>query len=514
MLRLLVLPIFLLSFLQEVKAQEAIARERWFEVDTGNFRVFSQLSRGQTERAAVELEQWREAAVAVLGPSVVAARDPIHTYVYLFDDEDALRLFAEGEESSYLYSSPRAGFLILTDSDASLDLAQHHYSHFLINNRPIGVPRWYEEGMAAYLSRVRASSGELELRAFRDEQIEFATRLNEVLSLEALLYDDSALASPRLIQIANLKSAMFLHFLLHGHEWEGFPDRRAQLQAYLEFLQEGRTARFAYDQGFTDPLATLERDFDRFLPVFLESGDVHRPLMTLPDQPEREAVEPTADAITLALAELSLHSGKFNGAEVLFGDLVARQSQVGRAFSGLADARRMRVRGPEETMPDVVPLYLQAIAMEDSDPQLYLDYGQYLDTELHDCEKGYSAQERQSMQDDMQTYFARALELAPESPEVNLSYARIFLMEGQDWRQGLEYHRKAFAAMPADGFIMEQAIEYALAAAQYDEARTLITRLARPLHFWGTQPWIADLSNRLQAAERGQAYDVCAASTP
>lgn len=514
MLRLLVLPIFLLSCLQEVKAQEAIARERWFEIDTGNFRVFSQLSRGQTERTAAEFEQWRDAAVALLGPSAASARDPIQTYVYLFDDEDDLRLFAEGEESSYLYSSPRAGFLIVTDSDASLDLAQHHYSHFLINNRPVGVPRWYEEGMAAYLSRVRASSGEIELRAFRDEQIEFASGLNEVLSLEVLLYDDSALASPRLIQIANLKSAMFMHFLLHGHEWEGFPDRRAQLQAYLGFLQQGRTARFAYDQGFDDPLANLEQDFDRFLPVLLESGDIDRPLMTLTAQSEPEVIEPTPDEVTLALAELALHSGKFNAAEVLFGDLVTRQSRVGRAFSGLADARRMRVPGPEETVPDVVPFYLQAVAMDDGDPQLYLDYGQYLDTELHDCEKGYSAQERQAMQDDMRTYFAKALELAPESPEVNLSYARIFLMEGQDWQQGLEYHRKAFAAMPADSFIMEQAIEYALAAEQYDEARAFIARLARPMHFWGTQPWIADLSNRLQAAERGQAFDACAASTP
>lgn len=514
MLRSLVLPIFLLSFLQEVAAQEAIARERWFAVDTGNFRVFSQLSRGQTERTAAELEQWRQAAVSLLGPSAVAASDPIQTHVYLFDDDDVLRLFAEGEESSYLYSSPRAGFLILTDAEASLNLAQHHYSHFLINNRPIGVPRWYEEGMTDYLSRLRADSGEIELRAFRDEQIEFAARLNEVLSLEALLYDDSALASPRLIQIANLKSAMFLHFLLHGHEWEGFPDRRAQLTAYLGFLQQGRTDRFAYDQGFDVPLAALERDFDRFLPMMLESGDIDRSLMTLTEESETEVVEPTPDEITLALAELALHSGKFDASELLFGDLVSRQSQVGRAFSGLADAQRMRVRGPEETVPDVVALYLRAVSLEDSDPQLYLDYGQYLDTELDDCEKGYSAQEKQAMQNDMRTYFTRALALAPESPEVNLSYARIFLMEGQDWQQGLEYHRKAFAALPADSFIMEQAIEYALAGAQYDEARVLIARLARPMHFWGTQPWIADLSNRLQAAERGQVFDPCAASTP
>ena len=368
--------------------------------------------------------------------------------------------------------------------------------------------------MADYLSRVSATAGDVELRAFRQEQVEFAARLNEAVSLEALMYDDSALASPRLIQIANLKSAMFVHFLLHGHEREGFTDRKAQLQAYLDFLWQGRTERFAYDQAFDVPIATLERDFDRFLAVLLESSDSDRSFVSLINQSDTEDFEPTPDQMTLALAELSLHSGKFNAAEVLFGDLVARQSQVGRAFSGLADAQRLRVRGPDETVPEVVPLYIQAVDIDGSDPQLYLDYGQYLDTQLDDCERGYSVQERQRMQVDMRDYFARALNLAPESPEVNLSYARIFLMEGQDWQEGLEYHRKAFAAMPADSFIMEQAIEYAIAAAEYGEARALIARLARPLHFWGIPPWIVELNNRLQTAERGQPFDPCAASTP
>ncbi|MDP1932431.1 MAG: hypothetical protein Q8L60_13340 [Gammaproteobacteria bacterium] len=514
MVRLLVFLIPLISFLQEVTAQEAIARGRWFEVDTGNFRVFSQLSRGQSERRAAELEQWRDAAISILGSAVVPSRDPIQTYFYIFEEENVLRLFAEGGEPSYLYASPRAAFIITTDSNASLDLAQHHYSHFLINNRPIGVPRWYEEGMANYLSRLSINSGDVELRAFRDQEYEFALTLNEVLSLNALLYDDSALASPRLIQIANLKAAMFVHFLLHGHEREGFTDRRTQLQNYLGFLQQGRTERFAYDQAFNVPVSALERDFDRFLETSLTSTDSNRSLMRAAERRNVEAVQPTPDEVMLALAELSLHSGKFNAAEVLFGDLVNRQSTVGRAYSGFADAQRLRLREPEEMEPDVVPFYMQAVAMDDSDPQLFLDYGQYLDTELGDCERGYSVQERLRMQEDMREYFGRALALDPESPEVNLSYAQIFLMEGQDWQQGLNYQHKAFAVMPADSFIMEQAIKYEIAAARYDDARTLIARLARPMHFWGTPPWIAELNNRLQAAERGQAFDSCAASTP
>jgi len=493
-----------------VQAQESLPSERWVALDTANFQILSQLSRAQTERQALALEQWRAAAAQILGEAAVISPDPIPNHVYLFDSNEDLAFFADGAESSYLYSSPRSNFVIIADTDAALDLAQHHYSHFLINNRPIGVPRWYEEGMSNYLSRLQANNGEIVLAPFLREQFELMLTINEVLSLNALLYDDAALASPRLIQVANLKAGMFMHFLQHAHEYEGFVDRRPQLQSYVGFLQQARTDRFAYDQSFDVSLAALEREFDRFLALMTETRERERLLFEFPDEQVPDAEEADSQHVALQLGELALHAGKFDLSAQYFAGLMAQSSPYGRAWSGYADAQRMQERDEGAPAPDVEPLYLQAQSVQSDDYQLYLDYGQFLDTALKDCTAAYAPQERARMQQVMQEQFARALALNPDVAEVTLSYAQLFTLPGADWQQGIALHQQALARLAADSFVLEQAIDYAILAGRFDDARRIITRMARPMHFWGTHPWITALNNKLQAAERGEVYDACA----
>ncbi len=114
----------------------------------------------------------------------------------------------------------------------------------------------------------------------------------------------------------------------------------------------------------------------------------------------------------------------------------------------------------------------------------------------------------------MRSAFTTALSRQPDSAEVNLSYARLFLLPGQDWQDGEPHQRRAFATLPADTYVMEQAIDYAIAAGRFDEARGYITRLARPMHFWGVPDWVADLSTKLNSVEQGLIFDPCASTTP
>ena len=154
-------------------------------------------------------------------------------------------------------------------------------------------------------------------------------------------------------------------------------------------------------------------------------------------------------------------------------------------------------------------LYQRALEMAPEDYQLYLDFGQYYDSLRDNCENPLSPAQLQRAQQGMATHFETALTINPDSAEVNLSNAQLFLFEGEDWQQGLAFQQRAFASLPADTFVLEQAIEYALLAEDYERASALIDRMARPMHFWGTPFWIRDLRNRLQAAERGDPFDPC-----
>lgn len=502
--------------LHSYAADGDLATERWFATKTDNFTIYSQLSKSQTERRASQFENWRDAALQVLGIASTQQQDPIKTYLYLFDDDDDYALFAENNDAAYFFSSPRANFIIAQSSDAGIDMAQHHYAHFLINNAPVGVPRWFEEGMSQYLSRLEANNRNVELQGFRDEDYQLLAALNADYSLDNLLYDDDALASPRLVQIANLKSAMFVHFLRHGQQREGFQDRSGDLQNYLGFLKQGRTERFAYDQAFNLSVRRMAEEFDRFVEEGQSRGDRDLELLEVEGQREFEAYEVTSEEIKLAIAEISLHSARFPLSAYYFETLMQDGEGGGRAFSGFADAQRMDALSSSgvsvegKTSQELELLYQQALEVSPDDYQLHLDYGQYYDNLRDNCEEPLTAAQLQRVQQGMTEHFEKALALNPESAEVNLSNAQLFLFEGKDWQQGLVYQDKAFAALPADTFVMEQAIEYAILAEDYDKANLLINRMARPMHFWGTPSWIRDLRSKLHAAERGEIFDACA----
>jgi len=487
-----------------------LAAERWFAVSTPSFEILSQRSRANTEAQARALEAWREAAAQILSPALTVGPDPIPNYVYLFDNDDDYRQFAEGQDSAYLYSSPRSNFIALSDARSAQDLAEHHYAHFLINNRPIGLPRWFEEGMAHYLSRVRVEDEQVTLLALAREQYELVLEVNDVLSLEEILYDNAALASPRLVQLANLKSGLFVHFLQHAHEYEGFTDRRQQLQQYLGHLQQSRAERFAYDQSFDVSLAVLENEFDRFLQLLSQTREDERSLFASMAVAEFTPEQAPRSQVTLHLGELALHAGRFELSAAYFSALMQEVDAPGRAWSGQADALRMGMGEEGDVAPEVEPLYQQAQTAQPDDYQLYLDYGQFLDTELKDCDASYSPPQREQMLQLMREQFARALALNPESPEVQLSYAQLYSLPGADWRQGVPYHERALSRLAADSFVLEQAVDYAILADRLADARRLVERMARPMHFWGEHPWISALNGKLQAAERGQRWDACA----
>lgn len=520
-MRILSLFLVFVAAMQNLAAQEqTLVAAPWVTVQTEHFDFYSRLSDDRTRQRAMAMEQWRQAALALLGPAAPQAEEPIRTAIYLFDDEGEFALFADNNDPAYLYSSPRINFIIVKNSDAGFDLARHHYAHFLINNTPAGTPRWYEEGMSHYLARLEASREGIELRVMTPQESRLALALSSELNMNDLLYDDAALASPRQIQIANLRSAFLLQFLLHGHEHEGFADRREVLHNYLVLLQQGRQARFAYDQSFKISLRRLGQELDAYLNALQSHPEQARILFPVVDVAQPQVHELQQEEAALALAELALFSGRFPVAKILFESLQGSEVAGGRAWSGYADAMRMSADGQfvaAEGTPvpgNLEALYMQAIEVSPLDHQLYLDFGQYFEAALNDCTRPLSAAEQQRMQTEMTRYFGEAVSLQPESAEVNLAYAQVFLLEENDWHEGLVYQGKAFALLPSDTFVQEQQIEYDIKAGRFDHAEALIARMARPMHFMGDAPWIHEMRERLRAARRGRVYDPCVEVAP
>lgn len=506
---LAVLGWFLVSMCTPAAAQNDLVQQRWMRFDTDHFSVLSQASERQTRRFLRDLEFWRQiASYQIVGSSALQAI-PIPNYVYLFDSEDDFAAFLVGEERGYFYATPRANFMgILLQDEQSLLQARHHYAHFLIRNfSDLRLPRWYEEGLASYLAGVNVDDGLGELARPSAEGYSALAQVSDSIPMGRLLYRDDALASPRLIQFANLKSEALFHYLRHGYEEDAFSDRRAQLARYVELLLEGRSARFAFDQSFDISTAELDAEYVNYLSnsrrprVRVEHGELTPVQISAGDLLD-------ADQVAILLGELGLNSGRLDTAEQLFAGLVEAQTSIARAYSGLGDALRFDLGDVSDQT--IAAYFEQAAALAPADLNIILDLGEYWESELADCDKIYSEARRQSLFTLMQEQFTRAFQVAPDNPEVNLAMAQFYLFPEQDWRLGVSYQERAFAALPADSFIMEQATKYAIAADDFDYAEQLIAEMAQPLHFYGEPDYVSDLRIRLLKKRRNEPYDACA----
>ncbi len=491
-------------------AQLELARDRWLALDTAHFRILSQLSPRRSAQVAAELETWRLAVGRQLGRDEGLPAANVPNLVFLFEDVDDMRHFSAGADVGFHIPTPRANYMAMSmDEDEAWRQGLHHYVHFLLRNfDDLRLPRWYEEALAGYYSRLEIDGEALLLPGYPASINERMADLALELSMERLLYQDAALASPRLIQIANLKSVALLEYLRHGHE-EDFTDRRDALGEYLDHLLAGRDARFAFDQSFRIRPQSLDEELQEFLRN-TRAGDRVVAMLGPRVEFDFESGAADPDRVTILLGELALNAGRLEVAETFFRSLTDRDTTIARAWSGLGDSLRYQDASERENDQQIAAYFDQALALAPDDPEILLDFGEYWEAELEDCDNTWAPARARERLGAAMRVFQRVVEMQPDNPEANLAMGQIHLFSAYDWRDGLAYQQRAFALLPADTFIMEQAAKYAIEAGEFGEAEALITELAQPLHAWGEPDWVGDLRLRLLNKRRGTDYDLCA----
>lgn len=490
-------------------AQQELAQERWWRLETDNFRILSQYSPGRTAEVAAELEIWRQAVGRLLGHAEGLPAAVVPNLVYLFDDFEDFQRFSLQQDAGFHIPAPRANYMAMSlDEDMAWQQGLHYYVHFLMRNFvDLRMPRWYEEGLAGYYSRIEVNGAELYLPAYSSAVNERMAELSEELAMERLLYQDAALASPRLIQIANLKSEALLTYMRHGHE-EGFTDRREHLQDYLGHLLDGRSPRFAFDQSFRIRPERLEEELLEYLRNS-RPNDRRIEAGVLRTEFDFEPIAADPDQVAIQLGELALNAGQLEVAETFFRGLTERDTSIARAWSGLGDSVRYQDESERESDQQIASYFEHATVLEPNNPDILLDFGEYWEAELEDCENEWAPARAQERIAAALRAFERVIAMQPDNAEANLAMGEVFLFEGYDWKDGVEYQRRAFELLPADTFIMEQAVKYAIEAERFDEAERLIAELAQPLHLWGEPDWVSDLRLRLLNKRRGTNYDLC-----
>jgi tetratricopeptide (TPR) repeat protein len=133
-----------------------VAARTWTSVSTPHVEVLTDAGRDVGERVATRLEQLRS-ALAVATPALVVESAPVQ--VIVFRDDAVARPYAprwrglQDEVAGFFHGGPdRRRLLFVDDKGSTPSVAQHEYTHALLDAAFPDVPLWLNEGLAEYFS--------------------------------------------------------------------------------------------------------------------------------------------------------------------------------------------------------------------------------------------------------------------------------------------------------------------------------------------------------------------------
>jgi hypothetical protein len=142
-------------------------KDRWLEVKTANFRLWSDAGERRTRAVGAELEQLRS-GMAHLVPGLTVL-SPCPTYVYVFKDRFAFSPYLfhfQGKRvenlAGYILGEPW-GIYMAIDGDPRTDALhsiRHEYVHHLLHNNYAHLPLWLDEGLAEFYGALHMVDGE------------------------------------------------------------------------------------------------------------------------------------------------------------------------------------------------------------------------------------------------------------------------------------------------------------------------------------------------------------------
>jgi tetratricopeptide (TPR) repeat protein len=244
----------------------------WHEASSDHFVIYADESEKEIRRYSDRLERYYSAMSAVLPSKKIKPSPSNRVTIYVVRSERIVRkLYGSGNDARYVqgFYLPRAGGSLAIippidvagskASESELVLMHEYAHHFMAENVPYLVPRWYGEGFAEYFATARFEKDGavgLGLPAQHRAYELFETR---EVSIERLL-DSKLYAAQKSKDYDNFygRSWLLFHYLFTE------TDRRNQIVDYLNRLNLGEAELPAANAAFGD-LKALDKSLDRYL---------------------------------------------------------------------------------------------------------------------------------------------------------------------------------------------------------------------------------------------------------
>lgn len=311
----------------------SLANQRWFEVRTAHFNLYSCGQTQEVFKLSARLEQFHDAYSLLAGAQAVAS-PPI--VVMAFPDNQSMRPFLplyQGQPinlSGFFERGEDENLIALALSGTnrvSLAVIFHEYTHLLLRRNDRVWPLWLNEGMAEIYATFDATGHEVSfgLPIARHLRLLAETPFLPLADLFAVGHDSPQYNEREHQGIFYAESWLLTHYLMLG----GGPARKAGLGELTRLLHQGQAPGQAFTNAFRTTLPAMEKELRGYL-----------------DRGQFEPIHWTV-GVDLSASRAAVTRG-LTPAEtsVRLGNLLLRIDRLEAAESFFTDARKLAPASP------------------------------------------------------------------------------------------------------------------------------------------------------------------------
>jgi tetratricopeptide (TPR) repeat protein len=244
----------------------------WHEASSDHFVIYADESEKEIRKYSDRLERYYSAMSVVLPSKKIKPSPSNRVTIYVVRNERMVRkLYGSANDTRYMrgFYVPRAGGSLAiippidiagsNASESELVLMHEYAHHFMAENAPYLVPRWYGEGFAEYFATAKFESKGAVGLGLPAQHRAYELFEGKDVSIEQLL-DSKLYAAQKSKSYDNFygRSWLLFHYLFTD------PRRREQLVDYLNRLNEGEVELTAATAALGD-LKALDKALDSYL---------------------------------------------------------------------------------------------------------------------------------------------------------------------------------------------------------------------------------------------------------
>ena len=462
---------FLVHAAPELHAK-GLEEQSWIELQTESFRIRSSLKEKHTIELAGHLEAFRYVVSVITGSEHLGTPTDV---LMLRHRRDYPKLGLSANLKDHYLSSLRTNTIVIErDNNFSFSPRMlHSYVRFLTrNDNTVTYPLWFVEGLAEYFGTAKFDKSLVTVGTTPWFRLRLASYYDRLPMRTILLRTGVDSWDDRQSSVFSAQSWELVHYL------QNRPDRKRplgqEIRDYVTRIESGIGPEAAFEATFGVPVEQLDAEVQEYLNVDRIPG------LQLEIGPIFDEIKPivrkiATEEISLALAQTAMQSNKFDSAERWFSLAMTKAPFQSQALAGLGSVLTHR-----SEYDSAQPYFEMATGLAPDDPICQLEYADYWHRRAVDAK---DADRRKVFLNNAREAYSRAIALDDSQPDAYAHYAEFLMDGGTDYDKAVENLERARQLRPSNTLIHALLAEAYLGANQLADAE----RSARQAIAWSNE---------------------------